>query len=146
MLLLRTDKFSEGTHWQYEVKLDSYRAIAFKSGRGVHIRSRNNKDFNLRYASTFDMLDETVIDGEIRRSMNHGTGVPDGPVQLNKSASVHASVCSEGAMSISDMASIRQDGSLRAADTGPDAVRPCPGGRLNACDQACTGVQRQRWR
>ena len=32
MLLLRTDKLPEGANWQYEVKLDGYRAIAFRSG------------------------------------------------------------------------------------------------------------------
>ena len=49
LLLLRTDKLPEGTHWAYELKLDSYRAIAFKSGGRVHLRSRNDKDFNGRY-------------------------------------------------------------------------------------------------
>jgi bifunctional non-homologous end joining protein LigD len=69
MLLLRTDKLSEGTKWQYEVKVDGYRAIAFKSDGNVHLRSRNNKDFNHRYTSIVKALstmpDETVIDGEV---------------------------------------------------------------------------------
>ena len=33
----------EGAGWEYEVKLDGYRAIAFRSGGHVHLRSRNNK-------------------------------------------------------------------------------------------------------
>ena len=69
MLLLRTDKLPEGTNWQYEVKLDGYRAIAFKSGGRVYLRSRNNKDFNGRYPAIVKalaaLLNETVIDGEI---------------------------------------------------------------------------------
>jgi len=69
MLLLRTDKLPEGTNWAYELKLDGYRAIAFKSGGKVHFRSRNNKDFNGRYPaiakSLLAMPDETVIDGEV---------------------------------------------------------------------------------
>ena len=30
MLLLRTDKLPEGPEWTYEIKLDGYRALAFK--------------------------------------------------------------------------------------------------------------------
>ena len=69
MFLLRTDKLPEGTNWAYELKLDGYRAIAFKSGGKVHFRSRNNKDFNGRYPAIVKALsampDETVIDGEV---------------------------------------------------------------------------------
>lgn len=69
MLLLRTEKLPEGEGWAHELKLDGYRAIAFKSGKKVFLRSRNNKDFALRYASITQALqrlpDGTVIDGEI---------------------------------------------------------------------------------
>lgn len=51
------------------VKLDGFRAIAFKSGGKVHLRSRNDKDFSTRYPAIVKALsalpDETVIDGEI---------------------------------------------------------------------------------
>jgi bifunctional non-homologous end joining protein LigD len=52
-----------------ELKLDGYRAVAFKSGGKVHLRSRNDKDFIGRYPEVAKGLsglsDETVIDGEI---------------------------------------------------------------------------------
>lgn len=69
MLLVRTGKLPAGPDWQYEVKLDGYRAIAFKSGGTVHLRSRNDNDFAGRYPAIVTALsampDETVIDGEL---------------------------------------------------------------------------------
>ena len=69
MLLLRTDRLPEGATWQYEIKLDGYRAIAFKSGGRVQLRSRNDKEFGGKYPAIVKALaampDETVIDGEI---------------------------------------------------------------------------------
>ena len=69
MLLLRTDKLPEGDAWAYEIKFDGYRALAFKTGGKVHLRSRNDNDFSVRYASIANALarlpDETVIDGEV---------------------------------------------------------------------------------
>jgi bifunctional non-homologous end joining protein LigD len=51
MLLLRTDKLpADGSRREYQLKLDGYRAIAFKSGRALHLRSRNDNDFSARYA------------------------------------------------------------------------------------------------
>lgn len=51
------------------VKLDGYRAIAFKSGGRVHLRSRNGKDFAGKYAAIVKALssmpDETVIYSEL---------------------------------------------------------------------------------
>jgi DNA ligase D-like protein (predicted ligase) len=69
MLLLRTDKLPEGKDWLYEIKLDGYRALAIKRGGKIHLRSRNDNDFNERYPSIVRALaampDETVVDGEI---------------------------------------------------------------------------------
>ena len=70
MLLLKSDVLPDDAgRWQYELKLDGYRAIAFKTGGTLYLRSRNNKDFNSRYpgiASALGTLpDETVIDGEL---------------------------------------------------------------------------------
>ena len=69
MLLLRTDKLPEDGRWAYELKLDGYRAIAFKAGGHVHLRSRNDHDFTARYAAIpkglANLPNDTVIDGEV---------------------------------------------------------------------------------
>jgi DNA ligase D-like protein (predicted ligase) len=69
MLLLRTDSLPSGEQWLYELKLDGYRAIAFKRNGAVHLRSRNDNDFNARYPGVVAALarlpDNTVIDGEV---------------------------------------------------------------------------------
>jgi DNA ligase D-like protein (predicted ligase) len=51
------------------LKLDGYRAIAFKRNGTVHLRSRNDNDFSVRYAGVVkalaNMPNDTVIDGEV---------------------------------------------------------------------------------
>jgi DNA ligase D-like protein (predicted ligase) len=70
MLLLRTENLpDEPARWEYQLKLDGYRAIAFKTGGKLYLRSRNDNDFSVRYPSVLRGLarlpNETVIDGEI---------------------------------------------------------------------------------
>ena len=69
MLLVRTDCLPSGEQWLYELKLDGYRVIAFKRNGAVHLRSRNDNDFNTRYPGVVAALarlpDNTVIDGEV---------------------------------------------------------------------------------
>ena len=68
MLLLRTDSLPSGEQWLYELKLDGYRAIAFKRDGAVHLRSRNDNGFNGRYPGVVKALsklpENTAIDGE----------------------------------------------------------------------------------
>ncbi len=70
MLLEPTTKLPDDpARFEYGIKLDGYRAIAFKSGQRVSLRSRNDKDFSRRYPAVVKGLarlpDDTVIDGEI---------------------------------------------------------------------------------
>jgi hypothetical protein len=45
MLLLKTDPLpGDGEQWAYQLKVDGYRAIAFKRDGLVHLRSRNDHD------------------------------------------------------------------------------------------------------
>jgi bifunctional non-homologous end joining protein LigD len=70
MLLLRTDRLADDpSRHKYEIKWDGFRAIALKTGGLVHLRSRNDKDFDGKYPAIVkalaDMPDETVLDGEV---------------------------------------------------------------------------------
>ena len=69
MLLLRTERLPDGPEWIHELKFDGYRALAIKSAGKVHLRSRNDNDFNGRYPGIVTALaampDDTVIDGEV---------------------------------------------------------------------------------
>jgi ATP-dependent DNA ligase len=69
MKCLAVVKPPAGDAWAYELKLDGYRAIAFKTSDRVQLKSRNGKDFAQRYAALVRALealpDETVVYGEI---------------------------------------------------------------------------------
>ena len=70
MLLLKTEALpDDGGRWLYELKLDGYRAIAFKSNGRLQVRSRNDNDFSQRYPAVVRGLKnlpaDTVVDGEI---------------------------------------------------------------------------------
>jgi bifunctional non-homologous end joining protein LigD len=67
MQALPAEKLPEGD-WLYEIKLDGYRALAFKDGKEAWLVSRNQKAFN--YPQLLDALkslsaDHVILDGEI---------------------------------------------------------------------------------
>jgi ATP-dependent DNA ligase len=59
----------EGPAWQYEVKLDGYRAIGVRTKAGLELWSRNKVDFSRRFSNLARALEalpsDTVLDGEI---------------------------------------------------------------------------------
>jgi len=69
MLLLPTTRLPEGPAWQYELKLDGYRDIAFKTGGSVHLRSKNENDFSKRFGSIARALDQRTIKCVPRRRL-----------------------------------------------------------------------------
>jgi DNA ligase D-like protein (predicted ligase) len=70
MLLLKTDALpGDASKWEYQLKFDGYRAVAYKTGGELHLRSRRDNDFNRRYPAVVKGLsrlpDDTVVDGEV---------------------------------------------------------------------------------
>jgi hypothetical protein len=69
MLLLRTDALpDDAARWEYQLKFDGYRAIAFKAAGKVHLRSRNDNDFShaMRSNSTAPISIVSLIPAEHR--------------------------------------------------------------------------------
>jgi bifunctional non-homologous end joining protein LigD len=73
MLATPADHVPVGAGWQFEVKFDGYRAIAYVSRGDVTLRSRNGKDLSERFASVATQVEHAVktpsavLDGEVCR-------------------------------------------------------------------------------
>ncbi|MGM9478200.1 DNA ligase D [Pedobacter sp. GSP4] len=69
MLATLVDEPFDDPGWQYEVKWDGYRALAFIDKGKVDILSRNNKSFNEKFYPIYELLSKwkinAVLDGEI---------------------------------------------------------------------------------
>ena len=56
-------------HWQFELKLDGYRTLAYLKMGKVDLRSRNNNSFNKKFEAIHSALSEwkinAVVDGEV---------------------------------------------------------------------------------
>ncbi|RYY39767.1 MAG: DNA ligase D [Chitinophagaceae bacterium] len=69
MLATLTDDAFSDPDWQFEIKWDGYRALAYVEPGKVGLRSRNNLSFNEAYAPIVDALRgwnvPAVLDGEI---------------------------------------------------------------------------------
>jgi bifunctional non-homologous end joining protein LigD len=68
-----------GNEWQFELKLDGYRALAFLQDQKAEIRSRNNNSFNKKFEDVHHALMQwkinAVVDGEI--TVLNEEGFPD---------------------------------------------------------------------
>nr|WP_276898119.1 DNA ligase D [Pedobacter kyonggii] len=76
MLATLVDEPFDDPDWQYEVKWDGYRALAFINKGKVDLFSRNNKSFNEKFYPIYDLLltwkVNAVFDGEILVLNNKG--------------------------------------------------------------------------
>ena len=66
MMALRVRELPAGD-WLYEMKLDDYRALAFKAGAEVRLLSRNRTLFNDNYPVLIDALKSLKAKSFIRR-------------------------------------------------------------------------------
>ncbi|MEO6070955.1 MAG: DNA ligase D [Chitinophagaceae bacterium] len=62
--------------WQFEIKWDGYRAIAYMAGQNKDLLSRNNLSFNLKFEPVYTAINNwqinAVVDGEIVVVNEHG--------------------------------------------------------------------------
>jgi bifunctional non-homologous end joining protein LigD len=76
MLATLVDKPFDEPGWQYEIKWDGYRALAFINKGEVNLVSRNNKSFNEKFYPVRDALRQwgisAVIDGEVAVLSDNG--------------------------------------------------------------------------
>jgi len=76
MLCQGAERLPEWSEWHYELKLDGFRAIGRKAGRGAQLWSRNQKSLSRRFPSLVKGLnglpDDTIIDGEVVALDQHG--------------------------------------------------------------------------
>jgi bifunctional non-homologous end joining protein LigD len=69
MLATLVDAAFDEEGWEYEVKWDGYRALAFMNGEEAQLKSRNQKSFNEKFYPVYEAIKEwnvnAIVDGEI---------------------------------------------------------------------------------
>lgn len=69
MLATLVDEPFDDDEWQYEVKWDGFRTLAYVNDGEVDLLSRNNKSFNDKFYPIYNLLQSwkinAVLDGEI---------------------------------------------------------------------------------
>jgi bifunctional non-homologous end joining protein LigD len=79
MLATLVDEPFNDEEWQFELKLDGYRSLAYIKNGKADLRSRNNNSFNKKFIPVYDALVQwkinAVVDGEI--IVLNEEGLPD---------------------------------------------------------------------
>lgn len=79
MLATLADEAFNDSDWQFELKLDGYRAIGYVQSSGADLRSRKNNSFRHKFAPVVAALNDwninAVVDGEVVVVDNDG--IPD---------------------------------------------------------------------
>lgn len=69
MLATLTDKAFDNENWQFELKWDGYRSLAYLNNGEVDLRSRENQPFNESYPTIVEALSNwkinAIVDGEL---------------------------------------------------------------------------------
>ena len=69
MLATLVDKPFDKEGWQYEIKWDGYRTVAFCNNNTVELKSRNDKSFNEKFYPVLNAVQQwninAVVDGEV---------------------------------------------------------------------------------
>jgi bifunctional non-homologous end joining protein LigD len=69
MLATMVDKPFDKEGWQYEIKWDGYRTVAFCNKNKVELKSRNDKSFNAKFYPVYKAVQQwninAVVDGEV---------------------------------------------------------------------------------
>src|ERR1700730_18369931 len=70
MECLSVNELPDSRDWVYELKLDGFRGQAIRDRRGVHLLSKNGKDFSKKFPQVFAALEKalplgTAVDGEL---------------------------------------------------------------------------------
>lgn len=88
MLATLVDEPFSDDEWQFELKLDGYRALAYIKDNRADLRSRNNNSFNKKFVPVSEALQQwginAVVDGEIVVLNEHGMADFSGIQQWEK--------------------------------------------------------------
>lgn len=92
MEALLVGRLPEGKEWRYEPKWDGFRCLAFKSGRGVTLRSKSGKPLERYFPDIVAVLRtlsarEFVLDGELLVKGPSGYSFSDLQMRLHPAAS-----------------------------------------------------------